>query len=159
MYAPFGPEYQARQDEEQLRLLEIFYYVMGALTALCGCAGIFHFTIGLMLVANPAAMTGKGNAPPAGMGLLFAMVGGAVIVIGWTVGLLTAYAGKCIKRRTAYTFILVMAGICCLHAPLGTALGVFTFLVMTRPSVRAIFGQVVPGITPPQAEVPKESNS
>ena len=35
----------------------------------------------------------------------------------------------------------MVAGLNCLHMPLGTLLGVFTFIVLARPSVQALFEQ------------------
>jgi hypothetical protein len=34
-----------------------------------------------------------------------------------------------------------VAGLCCLFSPLGTLLGIFTLVVLQRPSVRALFGR------------------
>ena len=41
------------------------------------------------------------------------------------------------RPRRARTFSLVMAGVNCLSVPLGTTLGVFTFIVLLRESVAA----------------------
>ena len=160
-----SPEQQAWQDQEQLRLLEIFHYVMGVVVALCGCMGIFHLIIGITALTNPQALgTAKSGSLPSEFGLMFALVGAGVILFGWILGALAVYAGKCIKRRKCYTFVLVIAGIECLHTPVGTALGVFTFIVMNRPSVRALFGQPVgpqmpQPVPPPESGGSKESNS
>ncbi len=56
-------------------------------------------------------------------------------------GGLTAYAGRCLRARKNYTFLLVMAALNgTFIMPLGTLLGVFTFVVLMRPSVKALFG-------------------
>ena len=54
-------------------------------------------------------------------------------------GAVTAYAGRCISRRQKYTFCLIAAGLNCMHMPIGTILGVFTLIVLTRDSVRQLF--------------------
>jgi len=36
-------------------------------------------------------------------------------------------------------FCLIVAGIICIFMPLGTILGVFTIIVLVRPSVKAMF--------------------
>jgi hypothetical protein len=58
---------------------------------------------------------------------------------GWTLAGLLIYAGRCLARRTRRLFCLVAAGLGCLFFPLGTVLGVFTFIVLSRPTVRAVF--------------------
>jgi hypothetical protein len=47
-----------------------------------------------------------------------------------------------LKRRQKRTFSLVMACMCCMNIPLGTALGVFTLVVLSRQSVKAIYDRV-----------------
>jgi hypothetical protein len=48
-------------------------------------------------------------------------------------------AGRCLSRRKGYSFALVMACVECLFVPFGTILGVFTIVVLSRESVRALF--------------------
>jgi hypothetical protein len=54
-------------------------------------------------------------------------------------GLLNAVAGSFIRDRKHRLFCLIVSGVNCLHFPLGTALGVFTMIVLARGSVRQIF--------------------
>jgi hypothetical protein len=45
------------------------------------------------------------QAFPARMfGLIFFVIGGSIVLFGWTLAAVTAYAGRCIKRRAKYTF-------------------------------------------------------
>jgi hypothetical protein len=48
-------------------------------------------------------------------------------------------AGRSLAARKRYTFCIIVAAISCTFFPLGTALGVFTILVLSRPSVKALF--------------------
>lgn len=144
MYFQQTPDQQAYQDEEQLRLLSLFHYIGGGIIALCSSFALIHFFVGLGMMTNPQAFGSPKNPAPPGIGLMFMLIGGGFVLGGWTVGALVAYAGKCIKQRKHYIFVLVMAGVECIHMPIGTALGVFTFIVMTRPSVKAIFAQPMP---------------
>ena len=50
--------------------------------------------------------------------------------------ILNVISGVCLRARKGRTFSLVVAGINCLHIPLGTVLGVFTIVVLVRDSVR-----------------------
>jgi hypothetical protein len=74
------------------------------------------------------------------------MAAGIVGIIGVVMGIimiplfilhLLAAAG--LKKRSRYTLILVVSGLACLSFPLGTALGVFSIIVLMRPSVKAMF--------------------
>ena len=54
-------------------------------------------------------------------------------------GVLNLISGLCLRARKGRTFSLVVAGINCLHIPLGTVLGVFTITVLMRDSVRELY--------------------
>jgi hypothetical protein len=66
-------------------------------------------------------------------------MGGCAVFVGWTLGILTIVSGRLISLRRRRTFSLVVAGINCASFPFGTVLGVFTFIVLARPSVRALY--------------------
>jgi hypothetical protein len=55
-----------------------------------------------------------------------------------------ASSAACMARRKARTFCFVIACIACLNVPLGTALGVCTILVLSRPRVKDLFaGRII----------------
>jgi hypothetical protein len=122
-----------RKDLEHLNLLAIFHYVMGALTAL---AAVFP---GLYLVLGILVLTGGAPGAPPSMGWMFALGGGgfALLLIGF--GIVTAVAGYCLHRHKARVFCLVIAGFQCTQMPLGTILGIFTILVLSRDTVQELF--------------------
>ena len=62
-----------------------------------------------------------------------------------TSGVLNVLSGLFLRARKHWTFSIVVAAIDCLHFPLGTVLGVFTIIVLIRPSVRELYGEFVPG--------------
>jgi len=70
---------------------------------------------------------------------IFTGVIGLIIICGWTLGALTAYAGHCIKKRKHKLFIHVMAGINCIWIPYGTILGIATILLFQWPEAQAEF--------------------
>ena len=87
-------EFQRRQDEDNLRLLSIFHYVLGGLTILGASIFIFHFGMGLAMLLNPSWMAGKNNdTPSAFVGWMFMLMGGGAVLLGWTLGILTIRAG------------------------------------------------------------------
>jgi hypothetical protein len=125
------------QDEQQLQLLSTFHYVCAGVVALFACIPFIHLIIGLMLVTQSFGH-GK-EQPPAFVGWLFVGIAAVVILLGWTLAALLAWAGRCLARRVRYTFCCVVAGVACMFMPLGTVLGVFTILVLMRPSVKTLF--------------------
>ena len=125
-------------DDQHLRLLAIFHYVWGGLIALGSSIALIHVTLGIVMLVSPATFNSPGQPPaPAFMGWMFLLIGGAILLIGWTLGGLTIYAGRCLQQRRGHLLSLILAGIHCLSFPLGTALGIFTFVVLLRPSVKA----------------------
>jgi hypothetical protein len=133
-------EDQVRQDDEHLRLLAIFHYVVAALMAAWGSFPIIHMVVGAAMVLHK--FDKPGNAPPDEfMGWMFLLMGGAFVVVGWGMAIATAVAGRSLTQRRRYMFCLVMAGLmAALCMPFGTVLGVFTIIVLIRPSVKQAFG-------------------
>jgi hypothetical protein len=135
---------QADQDAEHLRILSVCYYVQAGLTALCACIPLIHLVMGV------AMMTGGFSGPGAsshdqeslrmtgGFVVLFA---GLIILLGWGLAVCNYLVAKRIVRRRSRILCMVTAGINCLSMPLGTTLGVFTFIVLSRPSVAESFAR------------------
>ena len=124
------------QDEEHLRLLSIFHYVVGGLTALCACIPIIHLAIGLAMFFG--VFPDDDDATPF-IGLFIVVIAGCFILAGWSLAICLILAGGYLKNRKHYTFCLVIAGISCMLMPFGTVLGVFTIIVLMRPSVKEMF--------------------
>lgn len=140
------PHPQAIQDADHLKLLAIFHYVLAGITALMGCIPIIHVVLGAMMVSGkfPGGAPSS-SAPPAEVGWFFIVIGSAVILLAWAFAACLVMAGRWISARRNWTFCFVMACISCINMPLGTALGVFTILVLQRPSVKPLFGRPAPG--------------
>jgi hypothetical protein len=137
------------RDEEHLRLLSILQYVMGGIIAFFSCFGLIYVLLGVFFALMPAQAFGPGQGqppPPKFIGLMFAVIGGGFLVLGWALAALLIVAGRSLARRQRWVLCLVAAGIQCLWMPFGTALGVFTIIVLMRPSVQAMFGR--PAATP-----------
>jgi hypothetical protein len=136
-------ETSTKSDEEHLRLLSIFHYVVAAITALFGCFPIIHVAVGLIFILAPEQFKDdKGGAPPAWFGWVFVGVGSFIIAMFWTLAICVALAGRFLAARKNYMYCLVMAGIECLFSPFGTVLGVFTIVVLMRDSVKQLFAAV-----------------
>jgi len=121
------------QDAQYLKLLAVFHYIVGGLAALCSCIFFIHFGIGV------AILTGAIDDAPAFVGLMFVGMATIAITLGWTLAICLIIAGCNLAKRRHYMFCLVMAAIACIFMPFGTVLGVFTIIVLTRPSVKELF--------------------
>ena len=133
------------QDLEHLRLLSIFHYVVAGLTALFACIPMIHLTMGLVMLFAPGAFEngrhGSGNDPAIlhVVGAILTFVATLVILAGWSLAVCTFLAGRFLSGRRHYMFCLVIAALLCMITPFGTILGVFTIVVLMRPSVKLLF--------------------
>ena len=128
------------QDEDQLRLLSIFHYIVGGLSGLFALFPILHLVVGIMLLFAPEQFGGpEGQAPPPLFGWMFFIFAGVMITVGLVFATLVLTTGRFIAKRTHHLFCLVIAGVECLFVPFGTVLGVFTIVVLTRDSVKQLF--------------------
>ncbi|PYL74312.1 MAG: hypothetical protein DMF27_14785 [Verrucomicrobia bacterium] len=149
---------------DRLRVLSIAYYISGAIGAVFVSFLLIHFFVllGFSFVpasqwnapaqtpssaqhasASPSLMasptSNSAQAPPVIIFRIIAGVIGLIIICGWTLGALTAYAGHCIKKRKHRLFIYIMAGVNCIWIPYGTVLGIATILLFQWPEVQAEF--------------------
>jgi hypothetical protein len=129
------------QSEEHLRLLSIFHYVLAGILGLFSFLPAIHLGLGILMLAAPEEMSDHGEPPPEFLAWAFIIGGGTAIVLGLTLSILIAVSGRCIARRRKLLFSTVIAGIECVFMPLGTILGVFTLITLTRTEVKQLYGQ------------------
>jgi len=138
-------EVQAEFDKEHLRLLQISYYILGGMTVL-RLIWLF-FVVGMFVFAGTMAKLAPHNADNAAQAdMAVQVMFGIMAVVFGIVGLLTVlficlefYAAHCLKQRKNVLVIQIVAALYCLSLPWGTAVGACTFIVLNRPSVRALF--------------------
>jgi hypothetical protein len=128
------------RDEEHLRLLSIFHYVVGGLAGLFALFPIIHLIFGLIMIFASDKFAGKGEPPPAFLGWFFVIFAAMFIILGWILAAFVLTTGRFLARRKHYMFCLVMAAIECIFMPFGTVLGVFTIIVLMREPVKQLFG-------------------
>lgn len=146
---PYATRTDNAADRSHLNVLAICHYVCGGLIALFSSLFIVHLIIGILMLSGKMPVNSPSNranslqGPAADqmVGTIFVVAGTSIVLIGWTIGGLTIYSGRCIHKLKKRTFSLVMAGVCCLYMPLGTVLGVFTFIVLLRESVRGLYAE------------------
>lgn len=129
------------RDDEHLRLLSIFHYVVAGITALCACFPLIHLVVGLFMVFAPEEMSRpeQSSALDRVVGVVFTLFAAVFIILGWALAIANAYAARCLTRREKHTFCLIVSGVNCMNTPIGTILGVFTIIVLARPSVKEMF--------------------
>ena len=122
-------------DNEHLRLLRIGYFVSAAQTAIFIPVGLLYAGMGVMFSQLP---TGA-SPPPSFVSWLFGLLGAGFVglaAVGATLKLLTAIR---LKERRSRVMCLIAAGLSCMEIPYGTMLGIWTFIVLGRASVRRQF--------------------
>ena len=134
------PPIVGNQDEEHLRLLATFHYVVAGLGALFACMPLMHVAMGVMMHTDPSFMGGgKSAPPPAFMGYFFIAMGGAFVLFGWAAAVCTFISGRFLAKRRKRMFSFVVAALLCMFFPFGTVLGVFTIIVLSRDSVQRLY--------------------
>ena len=126
------------EDEQHLKLLSTFHYVVGGVAGLFACFPIIHLVVGIAILISSFTQPSQ-SGPPALFGLFFIVLAGSFILFGWAFAICIILAGRFIAKRKNYMFCLVMAGIECVFTPFGTVLGVFTIITLVRSSVKEIF--------------------
>lgn len=114
---------------DQLKLLPLFHYIVGAIHILFSSFGLIHFFVGIAMITGSFEMSSE-PPPPDWFGLLFAIAGASVIVLGSTLGILTIISGRYIAKRIKRTFSIVISAINCTVMPLGTVLGIITLILL-----------------------------
>jgi hypothetical protein len=126
------PPMPARQlnleDESHLHLLSVFHFVMGGLYALGIGFVALHFFIMRMMMKMPPEVVNTMT--------VFYIVATLIIAALATGNIL---AGIWLKKRVQHSLTIVVAAINCASFPLGTALGVFTIIVLQRPTVKMTY--------------------
>jgi hypothetical protein len=125
-------------DEEHLRLLSIFHYVVAGIAGLLSLFPVFHIGMGVLMLAGKFSQP---NEPPLDdlFGWMFIAMGSAIMAAGLVFSVCVALAGRYLSQRRHYMFCLVMACIECMFMPFGTVLGVLTIITLQKQPVRQLF--------------------
>ena len=74
------------------------------------------------------------------LNIIYIVIGGFLVALC----VCNVLSGYYIRKRKNQIFSYIIAGINCMQFPLGTTLGVFTFIVLMRPSVKMAYGANAP---------------
>ena len=124
--------------EEHLGQLAIGYSVLGGLMIPGSLVFLVHVVLGTVMLAG-GMDDGHGSGPPEAVGLVFVILGLFGVFVGLTMGALIIYAGRCLAKQRRMIFIYILAGLLCASFPLGTILGVLTFVVLSREDTKDLF--------------------
>lgn len=146
---------QISQDRDHLRILSICHYVFAGLCIFPFLYGFIYMFMGIFVGAMIAADTHSTNGPPPALfGGIFVVIGLIISGIALTIGIAAIKAGRNLSGATGRTFAFVFACIICVFVPFGTLLGVFTLIVLSRDSVKALFDGAAAGVQNFGAEPP-----
>lgn len=129
------------QDNEHLHLLAIFHYVLAGLSGLFSFFPLLYSGVGAAFIFAAHHTTPKPGQepPPEFVGWIFIVFGSVLFLTGLAVAICILIAGRSLDKRKHYWFVFVMACVECAFMPFGTVLGIFTIMVLSRESVKAVF--------------------
>jgi hypothetical protein len=137
------------EDESHLRLLSVFHFVMGGLYTLGIGFIALHFFFMRMIMMMPQSVAHSAPpgisttpTPPAMPQEAMIFLIGFYIVMGLIIAALAAgniLAGVWLRKRIQHSLTFVVAAINCAVFPFGTVLGVFTIIVLSRPTVKMTY--------------------
>ena len=131
---------QERVDQEHLKQLRLFHFIFAGLGILGLIFLLLHYS--LMQVFFSQAEQGAAQDPVLAIFMTYAGLFygfGAITILAHS--LLNLLSGIYLKQHRHRTFSFVVAILNCLNAPVGTILGVFTIVVLQRPSVLELYNR------------------
>jgi hypothetical protein len=130
---------------DDIRLLSIFHYALAALAGLVSLLPLLHIATGLAFVHGtfgldlPAAQ--RTPPPPPLLGWVLLVAGVALMATGLTYTVLLLVTARSLASHRRWTLCMVVSAVSCAFFPLGTALGVFTVVVLAKVETQQLFGR------------------
>jgi hypothetical protein len=135
------PPFQPRNDDAQhLTALSICTFVYAGLVAMMGLFGLIYVVMGIVM-ATSMPPGPAGGPPAAAIGGIFAVFGGIFTLVGLAMAVVLVMSGLALRKRQRRNLSFVVACLICINIPFGTLLGVFTLIVLSRASVKALYDQ------------------
>jgi hypothetical protein len=133
---------QRKIDTDEIRLLSVLHFSSAGLAVLGILMLLGHYMLFRTFFddAQFARNLPPGVARPPGSFMdIFRWFYAFVALWFAASGVVNIISGLCMRRYRARTFSLIIAGFNCFYIPLGAVLGVFTFVVLLRDSVRELY--------------------
>ena len=135
--------------EQYLKLLAIFHYIHSGVAAV----GILFYGLFQMVILGLASMitinafhnyTFLTATVLSTLGWTAALLLGLGFLVNISMVVALVFAGRFMQQRKHFMFCLVIAGIESVIFPVGTMLGIFTLITLTRPQIQSLFGIAQP---------------
>ena len=140
MFDPRDSRKEMNEDNSYLNSLSVAHYAVGGFMVLISCMPLIHVFIGLSFIIGGEEMFSQSEEqPPEFFGWIFLLVGILFFIFAQAVSISVIVSGRFLKRRTNYLFSFILACIACMFVPIGTVLGIFTIIVLSRDSVKRIY--------------------
>lgn len=138
-----GPPVLPDKERSNLKLLSLFHWIIAGLQ---GCGSLLS---GALMPLNHAKWQAdmqeamSGAQMPAGFSgametIYYAMMGFS-LCFGFFFLVGCGLTGYFVRRGQYRWFCMVVAAVLCINCPFGTALGIYTLIVLSRPIVRDWF--------------------
>jgi len=144
-----NPAFNNDKDASNIKNLSIGFIVWGCIVCFFSLFFIIYIVLGVTIQEedfglNRSYGSGYGGGYNAGpseamIGSIFMIVGIVGLLVGELIGILSIVSGVSLKKHKNKTLIMITAGINCFSFPLGTTLGVITFVVLSKPGAKALF--------------------
>lgn len=128
----------SKQDLAHLDTIGILYYVLAGITAVFSLFPLIHLIVGIGMLALPP-QPGQPEQGAAFVGWLFIAVAVALIGFGMSLAVLFLMVARRLRQRRGYMFCVIASAVSCLSIPFGTALGVFSLIVLTKAPIKDLF--------------------
>ncbi|MEO1400216.1 MAG: hypothetical protein AAFV72_03065 [Cyanobacteria bacterium J06635_1] len=129
------------RDKEQLKLLSTFHYVVAGITGLFSLITVPHMLFGITALSTPELFEEPGSEfAGESFGWLFLGIGGTMLLTMLLLSISLIISGGSLRKRKNYWLSFIVACIACLFTPFGTVLGIFTLIVLSRQSVKRLYG-------------------
>jgi hypothetical protein len=139
-YPPQQPPALTPQDESNLNVLGILFFVYAGLVGIGALALSAFAVLPALLISGAASSPPPGSPPPMLVGGIFAAIFGLVALFLAVKCVVMILAGRALGQRQHYVLVMIGACAALLNLPLGTALGICTILMLQKPAVKVAFG-------------------
>ena len=133
------------EDEGHLNNLAVGHYVVGAIMVAFSCLPLLHLGMGIAMMAGAfpveAEIEGNIEVAPNLFAWMFIIMGALFFLLGQAVSIGVIVSGRFLKQRKNYMYSFVLSCLICFFVPVGTILGVFTIIVLSRESVKQLYGR------------------
>lgn len=126
-------------NQTHLRRLTVGHTVVGLLGLLVGLIPLVLVGVGLAIAGGHLETPPDAPPPPEGLGWKFFGLGLLAFCLIETSAVATLLAVRQLRRQRNHGFCLLVACVLCAYPPFGTALGLYSLMILTRPEVKDAF--------------------